>query len=206
MQQTKFKKWTENPIHGNKVFFRKARLKIILPIVSAIVLSCCSVSNSTIQNDVGAISDVTLSMDDIKTDFITTRDLKIMNGDHSEYIKYHNEFTNMTLSDNMDFQIKRNAFFYSFIMAELYYDTIAALDFTEIIDKYNVEMDSIQNVRYIKYLDMAMKSNIPLISFKATRKLAEIYSNGTIRIKRDRVKAEYYNHLCDSVAPLIFNH
>lgn len=179
---------------------------LLYAIIVLIVLSCNGISKiATNEVAVCCLDNEDKSVDNQldTTQVLKARDMSIIQGNHVEYRKFHNEYQESLLSES-GADMKRDAFFYSFIMAECYSDTLAAFDFAEIFEDCDVEKDSIGEQRYLRYLNMAFNSNMPLFSYLAARKLYKIYNDGTQWVRRDKMKATYYDKFCDSIAPSIF--
>jgi hypothetical protein len=129
-----------------------------------------------------------------------SRTIAIIKGDHMEYLLFHNEFMEAVMNNATTAKMKQDGLLFSFIMAEKYHDTIAAFDFCEILEAIDSDIDTITLAYFVDFLVMASKSKPDPLSFLASRRLYEIYSNGKYGMAKNQIKADYYNKLSDTIA------
>lgn len=131
---------------------------------------------------------------------ILKRDYGIIKGDGEEYRKYRVYWMYSEYDEQKSCNMQRERLMYSFIMAEVYRDTLAAFDFTQQIEFMDIYVDSILGAKIIDFLEMVSKSKPDIISLAAARKLREIYKKGLYSICQDMEKSNYYNQLADYIA------
>ena len=117
-----------------------------------------------------------------------------------EYCLFHNEYLDAAMNNVISTRMKQEGLLYSFIMAKIYNDTIAAYDFCTMLEESDYGIDSGTIVFVIDFLEMVSKSKPDPLSFLASKKLYDIYLYGKYGVEKDINKADYFNNLCDTIA------
>lgn len=134
---------------------------------------------------------------------ITQIDFDILNGDKHEYRKFRDNCMDAESNGQLSCKLQRDWLIYGFIMAKVYQDTLAALDFAQNIEFMGVNTDSALGLIIVDCLEMASKTKPDIISCSATYRLIEIYREGLYGIHPDMEKVDYYSRLLESISSAI---
>lgn len=130
---------------------------------------------------------------------VTPIDFDIMSGDKLEYRKFRDNCMDAESNGRLSCKLQRDWLIYGFIMAKVYQDTLAALDFAQNIEFMDINTDSALGLIIVDCLEMASKTKPDIISCSATYRLIEIYEEGLYGIRPDMEKVNYYRRLLESI-------
>lgn len=173
--------------------------------ILTIVISCGSVRDhrvEVINHDV-TIASGNYGSSEYDSAYVSNVFFDIIKGDRIEYRKFRNNCMDAESSGRLSWEMQKDWLIYGFIMAKVYQDTLAALDFAQNIEFMDISTDSALGIIIVDCLEMASKSKPDVISCSATYKLIEIYKEGLYGICPDKEKANYYRRLLESISSAI---